>query len=280
MKLINELQVFNNTQFGELSILIIDGKELFPATDCARILGYTNPHKAIRDHCKGCTKRSVGVQTGIKNDGTSAMQIVEKAFIPQGDLFRLIVKSKLPTAEKFERWVFDEVLPTIRKHGVYATDQVLGQILANPDYGIRLFTELKEERTKRKQLEIENAQSKQMIGELKPKATYYDLILQNKSLMPITKIAKDYGLSGRKLNELLHELGVQYKMGKTWLLYQNHADKGYTQSKTHAIDTDKSVMHTYWTQKGRLFIYDLLKNEKGILPLIEREGVSQLRKGG
>lgn len=180
------------------------------------------------------------------------------------------MKSKLPVAEKFERWVFDEVLPTIRKHGVYATDKVLDEILANPDYGIKLFTELKVEREKRKQLEIENAQSKQIIGELKPKATYYDMILQNKSLMPITQIAKDYGMSGKAMNKLLHELGVQYKMGGTWLLYQQHANMGYTQSKTHAIDADKSVMHTYWTQKGRLFLYDLLKNETCLLPVIER----------
>jgi phage antirepressor YoqD-like protein len=105
----------------------------------------------------------------------------------------------------------------------------------------------------------------------KPKASYYDLILQNKSLVPISKIAKDYGMSGRAFNKLLHELGVQYKMGNCWLLYQEYADQGYTQSKTHAIDAERSVMHTYWTQKGRLFIYDLLKNKKGILPVIERE---------
>lgn len=120
-------------------------------------------------------------------------------------------------------------------------------------------------------LQIENAQSKQIIQELRPKATYYDLILQNKSLLPVTKIAKDYGMSGYALNALLHELGIQYKMGDTWLLYQKHADKGYTQSKTHVIDDTKNAFHTYWTQAGRLFIYAILKSEKNILPLIERE---------
>ena len=86
----------------------------------------------------------------------------------------------------------------------------------------------------------------------------------------ITQIAKDYGMSGRKFNALLHELGVQYKFRKTWLLYQHYAECGYTQSRTYAIDESRSVMHTYWTQKGRLFLYDLLKNE-GILPVIEQE---------
>ena len=121
-----------------------------------------------------------------------------------------------------------------------------------------------------KQLVTVNAQQNQIINELQPKATYYDLVLQNKSLLSITKIAKDYGLSAIKLNTLLHELGIQFKQGDIWLLYQKYADKGYTQSKTHVIDDVTNKFHTYWTQKGRLFIYDLLK-QKGILPLIERE---------
>jgi len=260
----NNLQVFKNTEFGELKVLVIDGKEYFPATDCARMLGYSNPHKAVIDHCKYLTKREVPHPQNPE-------KTININYIPEGDLFRLIVKSKLPAAERFERWVFDEVLPTIRKHGVYATDKVIEEMISNPEYGIRIFSELKAERDRRKALEIENAKNKQIISELKPKASYYDLILQNKSLVPISKIAKDYGMSGRALNKLLHELGVQYKMGNCWLLYQEYADQGYTQSKTHAIDAERSVMHTYWTQKGRLFIYDLLKNKKGILPVIERE---------
>lgn len=120
-------------------------------------------------------------------------------------------------------------------------------------------------------LQLENAQKSQIINELQPKATYYDLVLQNKSLLSISKIAKDYGMSGTALNTLLHELGIQFKQGGVWLLYQKYADKGYTQSKTHVIDDEKNKFHTYWTQKGRLFIYELLKSKKGILPLIEIE---------
>ena len=269
----SNLKVFNSREFGDLQIMVIDGKEHFPATDVARILGYKNPQKAIKDHCKtpGVTIRSVGVVTGKKVDGTDAVQMVDKKFINEGNLYRLIVKSQLEAAERFEHWVFDEVLPDIRKHGIYASESLLNDIIRNPELGIKLFTEYKEAKEKAKKLELENAQNKQIIGELKPKATYYDLILQNKSLMPITQIAKDYGLSGRALNKILHELGVQYKMSGTWLLYQAYADMGYTQSKTHVIDSEKSVMHTYWTQKGRLFLYDLLKNKISLLPAIERE---------
>lgn len=133
---------------------------------------------------------------------------------------------------------------------------------------LRLAADMAE---KNEQLKLANAQKDQIIHELQPKATYYDLVLQNKSLLAISKIAKDYGMSGTALNKLLNELGIQYKQGDCWLLYQKYADKGYTQSKTHAVDADTSKLHTYWTQKGRLFIYETLKNKKGILPIIEQE---------
>ena len=132
---------------------------------------------------------------------------------------------------------------------------------------LRLAAQLEEEK---EVLQLQNAQNQQIISELKPKATYYDLILQNKSTVSITKIAKDYGMSGQALNNLLHELDVQFKQGDCWLLYQRYADKGYTQSSTHVLDEEKSVMHTKWTQKGRLFIYDLLKSKNNLLPTIER----------
>jgi len=255
------MQVFNHTEFGELGVLVIGEKEYFPASKCASILGYTNTRDAVARHCRGVVKHDIIDNLGRKQ---------EMNFIPEGDLYRLIIRSNLPEAERFERWVFDEVLPSIRKYGLYATDTLIDEILDNPEYGIRLLTEYKQAKEKARQLELENAKHKQIIDELKPKASYYDLILQNKSLVPITKIAKDYGMSGQAMNKLLHQLGVQYKMGNTWLLYQEYADQGYTQSKTHTIDAEKSVMHTYWTQKGRLFLYDLLKNERDLLPVIER----------
>ena len=126
-------------------------------------------------------------------------------------------------------------------------------------------------------LQLKAAKQAQIINELQPKATYYDLILQSDSLIAMTKIAKDYGMSATAMNRKLHELGAQYKMGDTWLLYQKYADKGYTQSKTHIIDAGRDRFHTYWTQKGRLFIYDLLK-QHGILPMIERQTNLQLAK--
>ena len=131
--------------------------------------------------------------------------------------------------------------------------------------------------TENNQLQLESSVQKQQIAELQPKASYYDLVLQNKSLLSVSKIAKDFGRSAVWLNRYLHELGVQYKQGDIWLLYAKHQDKGYTQTHTHVIDSEKSRVTTKWTQKGRLFIYDLLKN-KGILPLIERQEVGNSRE--
>lgn len=259
----NKLQVVSNEVFGQLQVMELDGKVYFPATDCAKMLGYSNTKDAIKRHCRWVAKHDLPHPQNEK-------KVIQKNFIPEGDLYRLIVKSQLPAAEQFERWVFDEVLPDIRKHGMYASESLLDDILKNPDLGIKLFTEYKEAKEEAKKLKLTNAQQKQIIGELQPKASYYDLVLQNKSVVPISIIAKDYGLSARKLNAILHELGVQFKMGKTWLLYQKYAEMGYTQSKTHAIDAERNVMHTYWTQKGRLFLYELLKREKGLVPLIER----------
>lgn len=123
-------------------------------------------------------------------------------------------------------------------------------------------------------LQDENAQQKQLLAEFSPKASYYDVVLQTKDVISVGKIAKDYGKSARWLNQLLHDKGVQYKQGNIWLLYQKHAEQGYTKSKTEVYSgsdgQQHSKIHTYWTQKGRLFIYDLLKAD-GILPLIERD---------
>ncbi|MFP7171917.1 phage antirepressor KilAC domain-containing protein [Terribacillus halophilus] len=122
----------------------------------------------------------------------------------------------------------------------------------------------------KEKLETQNLVLTQQVQEFQPKASYYDLVLQNNSLLSVSKIAKDYGMSGISFNRKLHELGVQYKQGDIWLLYAKHQDKGYTQTSTHVIDAEKAKVSTKWTQKGRLFLYELLK-QHGILPVIERE---------
>ena len=169
----------------------------------------------------------------------------------------------------YGEWVKLEVLPAIRRHGLYAVDD----ILSNQDALIETFQAYKAERMQRLTLEAENAVQKQQLIEMQPKASYYDVVLNSSDLVSITEISKDYGWSAQKMNEYLHTKGVQFKLGgRIWTLYQKHAEKGYTSTKTHTYPaTDGTIhtkVHTYWTQKGRLFIYDLLKAD-GILPLIE-----------
>ena len=172
--------------------------------------------------------------------------------------------------KRFKRWVTSEVLPAIRKHGVFALDDIVN----NTDALIQALQAFKAERLKRMALEQEAAVQKQQLAEMRPKASYYDVVLNSPSLMAVSEFAKDYGWSAKRMNQYLHEKGVQYKQGgKIWLLYQKYAGCGYTSTKTHAYPahdgTTHTKVHTYWTQKGRLFIYDLLKAD-GILPLIER----------
>jgi prophage antirepressor-like protein len=252
-----DITIFNNVNFGVIRTIEQDGKAFFCGSDVTKALGYSNTADALRRHCKGVVKHDTLTKGGMQT----------LSFISEGDLYRLIVNSKLPSAEEFEHWVFEDVLPSIRKHGLYAKEELLN----NPDLFISALQELKAEKERVKLLELDNAKNRQIIGELKPKASYYDLILQNKSVIPISQIAKDYGMSGKAFNKLLHELGIQYKQSNTWLLYQGYADQGYTQSRTYAIDADRSAMHTYWTQKGRLFLYDLLKDERNLLPVIEHK---------
>ena len=252
----NKLMTFENAAFGKIRTLTIDGEPWFVAVDVCRALEIGNPTDAMR-------RLDADERTLVSIEGASNGLPVNA--INEPGLYSLILSSRKPEARAFKRWITHEVIPAIRRHGMYAIDE----ILANPDLAIAALTQLKEEREQRKALELTAAMQRQQILELQPKASYYDLILQSKSTVPITKIAKDYGMSAKALNKLLHEIGVQYKLGRTWILYQQFAEQGYTQSRTYAIDADRSTMHTYWTQKGRLFLYDLLKSV-GILPLIEQ----------
>jgi prophage antirepressor-like protein len=262
--LMSELQVFNNAELGSIRTLSINGEPYFVGKDVASVLGYLKPLNALATHIDEDDSLKQGLI-----DSMGRMQ--ETIFINESGLYTLILSSKLPTAKKFKRWVTSEVLPEIRKHGVYAVDEVL----ANPDILIQALMQLKQEREINSTLQQTVAVQKQQIIEMKPKASYYDVVLNCKDLVAISVIAKDYGWSANHMNQYLHEKGVQYKQGnKIWLLYQKYAEMGYTNTKTHSYaGTDGTMhtkVHTYWTQQGRLFIYELLKSD-GILPTMEQE---------
>ena len=273
----NAIQSFTNTEFGELEILQEGDKFWFPATKCAQILGYSNPYKAILDHCKkyGLTKRE-GVFLKRNKDGSTMEQVNAANYISEGNLYRLICRSKLESAERFEYWVFEDVLPSIRKHGAYISPEVLEELQKNTEKNAELLATLATEQRNRLRLEDENRRLSEAERTLRatveitqPKATYYDLILENPDAVPVTLIAKDYGYSAVKFNALLHEYKIQFAVGGTWELYQEYADLGYTHNNVHYTKTGHNKVHMCWTQKGRLFLYDFLKKE-GILPMIEQ----------
>ena len=257
-----ELQIYKNAEFGSVRTTTIGGQPYFVGKDVTDILGYQNGSRDVNRHVDEEDR-----QKAMFFDG---MQDKETIIINESGLYSLILSSKMPNAKKFKRWVTNEVLPAIRKHGIYATDD----LIANPDLAIAAFTALKEERERNKTLTAAVAVQQQQIAEMKPKATYYDVVLKCKDAVNITVIAKDYGWSGIRMNEYLHNKGIQFKQGDTWLLYQKHADKGYTRTNTHVYEDsngfEHTKVHTKWTQKGRLFIYEQLKAD-GIYPQIEME---------
>ncbi|CUL88525.1 Prophage antirepressor [Listeria monocytogenes] len=258
-----ELQVYKNAEFGSVRTTTIGGQPYFVGKDVAGILGYANTRKALIDHIDEEDKDDVTIRDAIGRNQTMTA-------INESGLYSLILSSKMPNAKKFKRWVTNEVLPAIRKHGLYVTDD----LIADPDLAIAAFTALKEEREKNKELMAAVAIGQQQIAEMKPKATYYDVVLKCRDAVNISVIAKDYGWSAMRMNEYLHEKGIQFKQGDIWLLYQKYAPNGYTKTNTHIYEDSKGIqhtkVHTKWTQKGRLFIYEQLKAD-GIYPQIEME---------
>lgn len=254
------LKIFNNHEFGKIRTIVDENNEpWFVGKDIAEILEYASPANAIKKHIEDEDK---GVTELMTPGGKQKMTIINES-----GLYSLIFSSKMDKAREFKRWVTSEVLPAIRKDGGYmlankndSEEEIMARAV--------LIAQKSMER-----LKLENKQKDQIIGELKPKADYVDKILQNKSLIKVSAIAKDYGMSAQEMNKLLHELKIQYNQGGQWLLYAKIQDKGYTSSETHVYEkkdgsTDIRLL-TKWTQKGRIFLYDELK-KNGYLPMIER----------
>ena len=200
----NQMEIFKNAEFGSIRTFEQDGKVLFCGTDVATALGYANPRKAVRDHTRCGTKCSIGVQTGKKADGSPAVQMVEMLFIPEGDVYRLIVHSKLPSAERFERWVFDEVLPSIRQHGAYLTREKLWEVATSPEALLKLCSDLLAEREKNAALREDNAR-------LQGKAVYYDLFIDLRHSTNLRTTAKELDVPERRFVRFLLERRYVYR---------------------------------------------------------------------
>ena len=241
---------FENNLF-ELEVKTENGESLFNAETVARSLGFVetkNGKEYVRWRTVNGYLKKYLSQEVAKND-----------FISEPMVYKLAFKANNVLAEKFQDWLASEVLPQIRKHGMYATDELLN----NPDLLIEVATKLKEERTLRLVAE-------QKVAEMQPKVNYHDIILANKSVTPISFIAKNYGMSARQMNKMLHDFGIQYRQGKAWLLYAKYQNEGYTHIEMGPVQgTDNLKPIMKWTQKGHLFIYDFLKKHD-VLPSIEK----------
>lgn len=249
----NELQIFNNEQFGEIRAVNINGEPWFSGKDVAKALGYSNPQKAIRDHVDDDDRT---VNESFTVNGTQAVLINESG------LYSLALSSKLPNAKKFKRWITTEVIPSIRKHGAYMTPDTMQRFIADPDFAIGLLTALKDEQAKSRALEAENEKQSQLLADYEPKVQYLETILQSEGTMTTAQIAADYDMSAIQLNQILRDAGIQRKVNGQWILYRKYMGNGYTKSETINITRSDgrpdTKMHTRWTQKGRLMIHEVL----------------------
>ncbi|WP_427340939.1 phage antirepressor [Caloranaerobacter sp. DY30410] len=252
----NDLQIFSNKEFGEIRIIEINGKPYAVGVDVARALGYKNPSKAVIQHCRGITKAGIPSKGGIQ----------ETNVIPEGDIYRLIIKSELPSAERFEKWVFDEVLPSIRKHGAYMTDEVLEKALTSPDFLIQLATKLKEERQKR-------IEAEKKVKELTPAAEFGNAIGNCKDAILIRDYCKILANAGINIGQdrmfsWLHANGYIYrdKGSNQWMAYKRYVDMGLFKVKETRISTnnhgDIIKCTIKITGKGQRYFYEKLKNQK------------------
>lgn len=243
----NDLQLFNSPRFGDVRTLTEDGNTLFCGSDVARALGYTNPRDALARHCRGVVKRDTTDSLG---------RTQETNFIPEGDLYRLITHSKLPDAEKFERWVFDEILPSIRRNGMYATPEMLAEMLLNPDAMIQTLQALKAEQEKRRALEAQAEADK-------PKVLFSDAVSASSSSILIGDLAKLLRQNGvpigqNRLFDRLRSEGFLMRNGESRNLPTQRAmEQGLFEVKETTIaNPDGSIRVTKTTKvtgKGQVY---------------------------
>lgn len=252
-----DVQIFKNENFGEIRVSInAQGEPMF----------------CLADICKALELEQVSrVKSRLKQDGVTISKVIDSlgreqqaTFITESNLYKCIFQSRVEKAELFQDWVCEDVLPTIRKTGNYSL-----MVPKTFSQALRLAAEQAAQIEAQQQLIATQATA---INEMQPKVSYCDIILQSPSTVLVTQIAQDYGKSAKAFNKLLNELGIQRKVGRQWVLYSQYIANGYVQSATEPMrnsNTGRTFTYSKWTQKGRIFLYNELKN-RGVLPLIEQ----------
>lgn len=260
----NDLKVFKNKEFGTLNVIVIDNKEYIEAISVAKILGYTNPRDAVLRLCdeEGVVFSDVCVGTGKCSNNTKSTRIISKKFIDEGNLYRLIIKSRLPSARNFEKWIMYEVLPSIRKNGLYMKDEVINKTLEDPDFIIEIATKLKKERQEKllAQRKVENLEAIMIID--KPYTNFGKSIAVSNDAITIGDFAKilnnnNIKIGRNRLFSLLRENGYLIKSGKEKnkpkQIYLEQGLFKVSENIVHTVDGDKLLTTTLITGKGQMY---------------------------
>lgn len=233
----NEVKLFKNEEFGQVRMVLVEDEPYFVGKDVAEALGYADPSSAVSKNVDAEDKTTLL----LEQDGSNYKS--KTTVISESGLYALIFGSKLESAKKFKHWVTSEILPSIRKHGIYATDNVIDNILNNPDFGIELLTKLKEERVARVEAEKKNA-----------------ILTHVNKTYTMTEIAKELNLkSATELNKNLADKHIQYKVNNTWVFYSDYSNLGYEEIKQEVLDNGHVIYHRKITQMGRAFILRLFE---------------------
>jgi prophage antirepressor-like protein len=262
----NSIQIFRNNQFGEVRVTEVNGQIMFAASEVAKCLGYENPAEAVIYHCKS---GNIEKCYFAHSNGIGGVYV---NFIPESEVYRLIIHSKLPEAEKFQDWVFEEVLPTIRKHGGYIAakaDETTEELMAR---ALVVAQEaLNRQRQRLQMIEGEKALLERENKALAPKAEYTDRVLQSVSTYTTTQMAKELGFRhAEQLHGILKEKGILFKQSGQWLLCAPYTGFGYTDDRTHPYISKETGMQytntiTVWTEKGRRFLHEIFNKQNNTL---------------
>lgn len=270
----NELKLFQSPIFGKVRTVVINGQVMFAATDVAKCLGYANPQKAVRDHCKSAGVNEMDTPT---NGGIQKVK-----FITKGNIIRLVASSELPQAEEVESWIFDEVIPTVLETGGYIatkSDDTPEEIMARALTIAQATLAKREERLKQLEAQTEQQQAtielqNKEIKEAAPKVNYYNNHLQSVNTLTSTQIAKQIGMDAEKLHKKLKETNVIYRQSGQWLLHSPYSTWGLHSTRTQTYTrSDGSIgtnVYTVWTERGRRFIIALYENEWNVRRAIKQ----------
>ena len=258
----NEIKIFEHEQFGPVRTILIDGQPWFVGKDVAEALGYTNTRKALLDHVDVEDKNTVTIRDGNKGNPNQTI-------INESGVYCLIIKSKLETARQFKRWVTSEVLPSIRKYGMYATEQTIDNVLNGTEEAEKLFIQLKEEKLRTRELENENMRLAEENDSLAEVVDFINMYDDESDLLSVSDIAIAYQMSAIEFNRLLCILGIQHRAYGTWMIAPEYENCGYVRTdKRPTFYGEGFFIHTRWTHKGAAFLYNRLK-ENGILPVFD-----------